>query len=534
MRAPQNPERTEESSAGAARRGLKRRLILTRAGMVCERGVRAFWPVWTVAFCGLATLMTGVQDHVSPMTLRISAAIGLFALLWFVISGIRQFRLPTPGDARARLDETMPGRPLAALADTQAVGARDDASRAVWRAHQARMSAAARAARVPPPDLRISERDPHALRYAALLFLAVALLFGSVWRVGDLSAISPERRNAAASGPVWEGWIEPPAHTGLPGLYLNDQAPGILTVARGSRFILRLYAPNDALTVWQSVSDQPPDADMGAADSGAAEQTFVAHRDGALGIRGEGGAEWRIVLIPDEPPTIALTDDMEVSISGEFRQAFRSTDDYGITGGVARIALDLPSVNRRHGLKADPDTREAVTLDLPLTISGDRRAFDETLIDNLSKHPWAGLPVILRLQVFDAAGQTAGTEAVQVTLPGRRFFDRTARAVVEIRRDLLWSRANAPRAALILRAISHRPGDVFEAASPLSDAARGHSAAGSGAGRRAERRCAGRSGGGAVADRPEYRGWRCRRCAGQGAPGAGAAAAGHARWRVGR
>ena len=44
------------------------------------------------------------------------------------------------------------------------------------------------------------------------------------------------------------------------------------------------------------------------------------------------------------------------------------------------------------------------------------------------------------------------------SLPGRRFFDPMAAAVIELRRDLLWSRENAARSLQLMRAISHRPG----------------------------------------------------------------------------
>ncbi len=46
-------------------------------------------------------------------------------------------------------------------------------------------------------------------------------------------------------------------------------------------------------------------------------------------------------------------------------------------------------------------------------------------------------------------------------LPGRRFFQPLAQAVIEQRRDLLWSPDNAPRVAQVLRAVSNRPEGLF-------------------------------------------------------------------------
>jgi hypothetical protein len=104
-------------------------------------------------------------------------------------------------------------------------------------------------------------------------------------------------------------------------------------------------------------------------------------------------------------------------------------------------------VDRRFGLATDPEPREAITLDLPLPISGNRADFSETLIDDLSKHPFANLPVTITLRARDAAGQTGEAAPLQVVLPGRRFFDPLAAAMIEVRRDLLWSAGNAPGGA---------------------------------------------------------------------------------------
>ena len=85
----------------------------------------------------------------------------------------------------------------------------------------------------------------------------------------------------------------------------------------------------------------------------------------------------------------------------------------------------------------------------------------EVLIDDVSKHPWAGLPVTITLEVADERGQTGRSEVSDITLPARRFFDPLAASIVEQRRDLLWNIANARRAAGVLRAVSHRPEDAF-------------------------------------------------------------------------
>jgi uncharacterized protein (TIGR02302 family) len=143
------------------------------------------------------------------------------------------------------------------------------------------------------------------------------------------------------------------------------------------------------------------------------------------------------------------------------RLPFEASDDYGVTGGQATITLDLAAVDRRYGLAIDPEPREALVLTLPMPIRGDRARFEEALVDDVSQHPFANLPVQVRLQASDAAGQSGESAPLSVVLPGRRFFDPLAAAVIEMRRDLLWNRANGPRSDQIFKAMTHLPEDLI-------------------------------------------------------------------------
>ncbi len=195
--------------------------MLTHAGLVAERVVRAFWPLWVVAALALAPVLMGWLP-LMPIEAFWFYGVGTVAgLLGTLVWGLRRFAWPSQGEALARVDAALPGRPIAAIADRQAIGSGDAASEAVWRAHLARMEARTRQARAVEPDLRLSARDPYGLRYSALLFLLVAFLFGTLWRVGDVEAIGQGDGQAiVATGPVWEGWITPPSYTGRPALYL--------------------------------------------------------------------------------------------------------------------------------------------------------------------------------------------------------------------------------------------------------------------------------------------------------------------------
>ncbi len=431
---------------------LRNPLRLTLAGLWAERISRAFWPLWTVAIATLAALVFGAQDSLPIEAVWGGMVLAVVGAAWGLWYAYRNFRKPTPDEAMARVDARLPGRPIAALRDTLAIGSDDPASKAVWAAHLDRMAQRAAAARPVSPDLRLATRDPFALRYVALTALVTALLFGSLWRVTTAGSVLPGSGALAAAGPTWEGWAQPPAYTGKPSLYLNDVTQTDLALPAGTRLQFRLYGEVGQLTLNETVSGRtevPPASD--------AVHDFTITQSGSVAVAGAGGRTWEIAMTPDAPPTIAPAAEITRKGTGEFTQQFTAADDYGVTAGQVSIALDLSAVDRRFGLAAEPEARDPVLLDLPMPVTGDRASFTETLIDDLSEHVFSNLPVTMTFQVTDAAGQTGAAQPVKVTLPGKRFFDPLAAALIELRRDILWARGNAPTAVQILKAITNRP-----------------------------------------------------------------------------
>lgn len=427
----------------------------TWAGMLAEAVANALWPLMTIVLLVLAVLMLGLHELVAIEAVWIGAVVAAVAGIAALIYAFMRFRIPTRFAAMERLDASLPGRPIKALMDTQAIGATDDASTAVWRTHQQRMATRAAAAEAVPADLRIAGRDPYAVRYVAAIAFAIALLFGSIFKVASVSDMTPGGQ-ALAQGPVWEGWVESPRYTGRPTLYLNDIAEGPLQVPEGSLITLRMYGQVGALTLSETVSgriDVPP-----ASDSA---QDFTVLQDGEIAINGPGGRAWNIEIIEDAAPVVSILEPPEAGTLGEMTLPFAAADDYGVEAGEARISLDLSAVTRRHGLTAAPEARPELIMPLPMPIVGTRTEFEENLIEDFSEHPWANLPVQVRLSVLDAAEQQTESDVHTMMLPGRRFFDPMAAAVIEQRRDLLWSRENSTRVSQILRAVSHRPDDVF-------------------------------------------------------------------------
>jgi uncharacterized protein (TIGR02302 family) len=437
-------------------RTLRWPLILTRFGIGAERAARSFWPLWSVVIFALALLMLGVQDEVAVEWVWAAGAVLVAGAGWTLWYGAQRFRWPTREAAILRLDGTMKGNPIQASLDTQAIGAGDAASLAVWQAHQKRMRARLADARAVEPDLRVSENDPLALRYVALLALSVAILFGSLVRVQSVTGMGAGGPDLA-QGPAWEGWMQPPAYTRLPSVYLNDITAAALDVPEGAEITLRMYGEVGALSIRETISGRPLTAE---AQQDTA-QDFAVLRSGELAVDGPGGRVWQIAMIPDAAPAVTQDGEIETSYEGETQIPFSATDDHGVVMGKARFVLDLEAVDRRYGRAIAPEQRDMIEVPLPMPVAGDRGEFTESLVGNFSLHPWANLPVKLELEVEDGRGQKGLSEPQALTLPGRRFFDPVAAALIEQRQSLLWNRENAAMIVQILKAVTNEPDDLF-------------------------------------------------------------------------
>jgi len=430
-----------------------RALFLTRAAMVLERAVQALW----IPACFLLLLITawafnlhGVLPGDLLLWALIAYALGIGAS---TVLGLWRFRWPSRAEAVARLDQTLPGRPLAALGDAQAINGDDAASAALWAAHRKRMALRAQQAKPVGARPDLVQRDPFAFRLVAMTAALVALLFAAPGQQTGVNGLPGAA--GAAIGPSWEGWIMPPAYTGQPGLYLNEIDRTGFSVPQGSRVVLRFYGAPGALTLEQSLDDGVQNDETGQA------MEFDARRSGRLTIDGPNGRSWDVAVAPDAVPQIAPDGPMTRARAGVLEQSFTASDDYGVTLGEATFTLDLDAVDRRHGRSLPPEPRDPLRLTLPMPLSGDRAEFSQTLREDLSLHAWAHRPVRVVLSAMDAAGQTGTSPASTAILPGRRFFEPAAKALAELRSDLLWNRDNAARAALLMRAMLARSDGAF-------------------------------------------------------------------------
>jgi uncharacterized protein (TIGR02302 family) len=439
-----------------AQRLIARRARLSRLALAAERIAQLFWPVWTILafFLGLSLLgafaLLPGWGH--------AAALGLFgvALLFFLGRGILTFRPPSAADGKARLEADAPDRPITALEDQLAVGGGDPATRAIWALHQQRMVDRALALRPEEPDFRLSSRDGWGLRHVSLILVlagAVATLGGGGGKLAE--ALSPDLAAPGALNPVVEAWASPPAYTGAPTIYLTERMGQEISIPVGSALSIRVY--NSPLTpkLEETVSGEavafvPIGEDAFDARLEVLETGSVAAST-ALSTLGD----WRFAVIPDTIPTVEVTDPPHAAVTSALQFDFKATDDYGVVSAWAVVELDRSKLEP--GKAGPPEELTPIEIELPLPFTGSVTEASETVIEDLTEHPWAGLPATLTLYAEDARGQRGASAPLEFTIPARPFYEPMARAFVEQRRNLAWSLDNAPAVEQVLKAVTAYP-----------------------------------------------------------------------------
>jgi uncharacterized protein (TIGR02302 family) len=355
----------------------------------------------------------------APVLVRMFG-VGLFAFVGFYLTAREIARgWPKRATALKRLDAGAPPglRPAQSLDDTLAQeGLPETANsetRALWAAHRRRLEAALARLPVAPPAPDLPARDPYALRALALVAAAgaafvagdeksarVAAAFD--WRAADLFAPS-ERIDA---------WFEPPAYTGRPAIVLGAEG-GSVTAPENS--ILRVRPETSRLAVAGGL--KPVETTEQAKASPVYRLADVARLDLP------DGRGFDVAVIPDAPPTIALTEPPRNNARGSMTLIYSAQDDYGVTGVEAVF-------ERPPGLRRSLYQPPKLTLPPPANPNETRATLD------LAENPYAGAQATLRLTAADAAGHTASSPPREITLPARNFRKPLARALIEQRRNL--------------------------------------------------------------------------------------------------
>jgi uncharacterized protein (TIGR02302 family) len=433
--------------------------------MALERLWPLALPFALVALAFLAISWIGAWRHLDGW-LRVAALLGFAFAGGYFAWRVTRYRAPTRDEVTRRIEQAsnLANRPLTAQEDPIALGDGDGAARALWLEHRRRMAASLDRLRAGAASPDFSRADPFALRAGALVaaFVAFGYSLGpNGGSIADAFVGAPDRADYSSR---IDAWIAPPAYTRKPPIYLPSAGDGEGATPRqtpqGSEFVLRLSGGAAAgLSFRDDLGERAIEAaaaqapETGTGQNGA--QTEFRHtldRAGTMILRSGSRrvAAWQVDVLPDLPPVIQFTEMPKAALSGSLQFTYGVEDDYGVTRAEAAIE-PLEGV--------DPEARPLVSApDMTLPLPRQRAKSGTAKVNrDLTQHPWAGSRVRMTLVARDDAGQTGESAPVETVLPGRRFANPLALALVEQRRMLALDARKAPRVADLLDALASAP-----------------------------------------------------------------------------
>jgi uncharacterized protein (TIGR02302 family) len=322
------------------------------------------------------------------------------------------------------------------------------------------MAAAVRRLRVGWPAAGLARRDPWGLRSVlATLLLLGAIDAGVDWRDRVARAVTPGFGGGKpAIATSFDLWLTPPEYTGLAPQFMRASDNETVQVPTGSVLLAQVHGGNGVprLTIDSDARDFSP-VDKENFRLGA---TLTGGKSLTLSQGGTMLGRWAISIIPDNPPTIAFAETPKGTTRAALRLDYRAGDDYGIESVKAVIRRQPARTGGSPGDAADkaPGAALGDPIDLELPLPGlHLKDAEATSYHDLSPHPWAGLPVEIRLVATDALGQTGESEPVSMVLPERVFHHPVARAIIDQRKELAKDPASADAVAEILGDLNRRP-----------------------------------------------------------------------------
>lgn len=406
-------------------------LTLARALTTAENILKIFAAPLALAGLFVALAWIGLFAKLYPW-LHLAALI-LFTAAFFDAFGKarRHYRPASVSEAKRRVEEAsgLSHRPLDVLDDRPV--AADAAQRELWQAH--RMRARKETANLGWPKWKLSfaGRDPYALRYALVALLMVGALFGwGNWGGRLIAAVNPSLGNSLRFlEPALDAWITPPEYTGLP--------PIMIATPAGPRMDHQVIEVPEGSTITAHLAEKDGEAPRLAVNGASVDFAADDHQDFGVAQTITGGdsiairrgwrtlASWRIRVVADKAPQIALSEAPAPSERKAVKLGYEAHDDYGVTSVTALVTP-------RESLPGAPSKPVEVELAAP----GAKDIKRVTYAD-LTASPWAGLGVEIKLFARDAAGHTAQSAPADLTLPERIFFNPVARALIEERKKLL-------------------------------------------------------------------------------------------------
>ena len=469
---------------------IARKVSLAKAAIYWERLLERLFPAMMIAGIVLLCVLSGVLNLV-PVWLKLTLFGAAGAGFAYSLKSLGSLSWPSGEAALARIERKSGKmhRPASGWTDTLA----DETSaspeqKVLWQAHRRRMAKQLHDLKAGAPRSPLPRIDQNALRNAlAIALIAAGVLSAGTWREKIAEAVAvtaPVAVNAIAM----DAWLNPPSYTAKPPVLLTRRAQvvsdtsevAVISVPQGSELVVRLNGADDlkvtladpassaeAPAVFDTLEADGPKAgsagETAATPSATQELRTKIQKSAIVTVSGAGRelGMWTVNVIADLPPVVTVPEQIQITPSGAFSLPWKVTDDYGVTSLSGRVAL------RRDGLDTDkidvdsPFLSQAPEFAISMRKVNPRQAEGKSFQD-LTAHPWAGLPVEIVIEGMDQAGQSGRSDVVKLALPERTFTKPLAQALVEQRKNIFFQPDNQRDVVRALSAILVWPKGVVE------------------------------------------------------------------------
>ena len=444
-------------------------------------GFETLWAAWAKPLLAIGValilLLSGAITAL-PLYPRLALLAILAALIvWTLLPLFNQKRIKRLAALR-KLEQAsnVDHRGLSSAHDELATEIMDPRAETLWAEHKQRQLAQLKSVKLAPPQSRWRQFDPYALRVPVALGLVAALFLGQgsfTQNLREAVRITP----AVPAIPLnLDAWLKPPTYTGRPPVLLTSPvmkekfaSGGEIEVPEKSVFTLRVSGADDPKLRFigsdgKTLSDVEVKSDVKngtlTAEATLARPASIIVSDGNTEL-----ARWPVALLPDAPPTIALTEKAANDSKGNLTLKWQAKDDYGVRKVTGEVELadeqDGGTGFESNGifLFDPPELKFALRRGNSKDETGSSR-FD------LAKHPWAGFNVTLNMTAIDAAGQEGKLEPQTFKMPERVFSRALPRALIEQRRQLVLFPERAGHVGKLIDTLNLYPVGLFEGRTP--------------------------------------------------------------------
>lgn len=418
---------------------LKSLRFVTAISLLIETVFVTLWrpACWTALFAGLWMWNTAATlGSVFGIVMLVTYLAGLAYFLW---PSFKHLRLPMHRDVNRRLERVnnLKHRPIEALEDTL-INPEKRETRTLWEENKARAVDAISALRPALPDIQLSRIDPYALRYLAIIVLVTGFVAaGPDWKGRIYAGFQPfSSAHKAEKTSKYTIWITPPEYTGVEQIVLQESMGDdvLIDIPEASHIKVRLtggWTPPQYIVGENSAPLIPLEGNHWTLETPVAQGDRFEIRQFPF-----TKLSFDYNYIEDTPPAITLIEAPETLEKGSMRTKLKVLDDYGVNNMTMRMSL-APNV-------------DASPLGAPYTesralVSPPQTEMEVAPVYDLAWHPWAGLPVVIEFTVSDHKGQTTALAPLTMTLPERQFSNPVARALVDMRKRLIWTPREAAR-----------------------------------------------------------------------------------------